>query len=669
MSEREEKTMSAARIKELTELLNYHAHKYYVEDSPEISDYEYDHLLHELEQLEEKYPELKDPASPTVRVGGRILEGFESVTHDVPMQSLHDSFNEQDVLDFDARVSGVLGSGTYEYVAEHKIDGLSVSLEYRDGLFVRGSTRGDGITGEDVTQNLKTIASIPLRLKDAVPLLEVRGEVFMAKDTFDSLNARREKNEEPLFANPRNAAAGSLRQLNPAIARERKLDIFVFNIQKIEGVEIKTHTEALDFLKEQGFKVIPQRKAYKTIKEAFDRVLEIGEERYSLPFEIDGAVLKINNLEQREILGSTSKFPRWAEAYKFPAETKKTKLLDIIVQVGRTGVITPNAVLAPVRVAGSTVSRVTLHNLDYIREKDIKIGDYVMVRKAGDIIPEVVEVSKEDRDGTERDFHMPERCPECGAEVLRTDGEAAYRCVGTSCPAQLARSIIHFASRDAMDIDGLGPAIVNQLIDNGLITSWADLYYLNKEDVAKLEKMGDKSAQNLLDALEETKKRELSRLLFAFGIRLNGQRSSKLLAKHFGSLENIMNATAEEMSQIPDIGEKTAQNVFEYLKNEKNLELIQKLAEAGVNTEYHAEEGETNRLSGKKFVITGKFEELSRAEMTALVEKNGGKASGSVSKNTDYVIAGEDAGSKLDKANALGVTVLTFDEFMKMLGE
>ena len=507
-----------------------------------------------MEELEEKYPEQRDPASPTARVGGEILEGFAPVVHEVPMQSLHDSFDEQDVLDFDARVSGVLGSGNYEYVVEHKIDGLSVSLEYRDGIFVRGSTRGDGLSGEDVTQNLKTILSIPLRLKEAIPFLEVRGEVFMSKNTFEELNAQREKNEEALFANPRNAAAGSLRQLNPAIAGERRLDIFVFNIQQMEGKTIRTHTEGLDYLRRQGFKVIPQEKAYRDIKEAYQRVLAIGEERYTLPFEIDGAVLKINDLEQREILGATSKFPRWAEAFKFPAETKKTKLLDIVVQVGRTGVVTPNAVLEPVRVAGSTVSRVTLHNMDYIREKDIRIGDWVMVRKAGDIIPEIVEVAAGERTGEEREFHMPEACPECGSAIVRAEGEAAYRCIGTGCPAQLSRSIIHFASRDAMDVDGLGPALVNQLIDRGMIASFADLYFLDKDEVAGLDKMGEKSAQNLMDAIEETKKRDLSRLLFAFGIRLNGQRSSKLLAKRFGSLEAIMEATAEQMSEIHDIG-------------------------------------------------------------------------------------------------------------------
>lgn len=657
--------MSIERMKELTKFLNYHAHKYYVEDQPEISDYDYDRLLHELEELEKKYPEQKDPASPTSRIGGEILEGFAPVVHEVPMQSLHDSFNKQDVLDFDERVSGVLGKGNYEYAVEHKIDGLSVSLEYRDGVFVRGSTRGDGVTGEDVTQNLRGIPAIPLQLKEPLPFLEVRGEVYMGKSTFEQLNAQREKNEEPLFANPRNAAAGSLRQLNPAISRERKLDIFVFNIQKIEGKVITTHTEGLSYLKEQGFKVIPQKKAYTDVESAFARVLEIGEERYQLPFEIDGAVIKINRLDQREILGSTSKFPRWAEAYKFPAETKKTKIRDIIVQVGRTGVITPNAVLAPVRVAGSTVSRVTLHNLDYIREKEIKIGDSVMVRKAGDIIPEIVEVVKEDRTGEEREFIMPAVCPECGSAVVRAEGEAAYRCIGSNCPAQLSRSLIHFASRDAMDIEGLGPALINQLIDQKLIASPADLYFLEKKKVASLDKMGEKSAQNLMDAIEETKNRDLSRLLFAFGIRLNGQRSSKLLARHFGTLRAIMKAEVSEMAQIHDIGEKTAQNVYEFFQDGKNQEMIERLSAAGVNMQYQAQEGESNLLAGKKIVITGRFENMSRAEVTALVEKNGGKVTGSVSKNTDYVIAGEDAGSKLDKANSLGIAVFALEEFLK----
>lgn len=659
--------MSLERMKELVSLLNYHAHKYYVEDKPEISDYDYDMLLHELELLEKQYPKEIDPASPTQRVGGRILEGFEAVTHEVPMQSLHDSFNRQDVLDFDERVRNVLGQGTYEYVAEHKIDGLSVSLEYRDGLLVRGSTRGDGFVGEDVTQNLKTIPSVPLRLKEAIPLLEVRGEVFMSKNSFEELNKRRAENEEALFANPRNAAAGSLRQLNSAIAKERKLDIFIFNIQQIVGKEIRTHAEGLEYLKSQGFKVIPQKQAYADIESAFERVLAIGEERYTLPFEIDGAVLKINDLEQREILGSTSKFPRWAEAYKFPAETKKTKLLDIIVQVGRTGVLTPNAVLEPVRVAGSTVSRVTLHNMDYIREKDIRIGDFVMVRKAGDIIPEIVEALHEERAGEEREFFMPKRCPVCGAEVVRAEGEAAYRCIGSNCPAQLSRAIIHFASRDAMDIDGLGPALINQLIERDLLHSSADLYDLQAAELEQLDKMGAKSAQNLIAAIENSKTRDLSRLLFAFGIRLNGQRASKLLAKHFGSLAALMEASAEEMAAISDIGEKTAQNVYEFFREESNLLLVRHLEEVGVNFQYHAEEGESNLLVGKKFVITGKFEEMSRAELTGLIEKNGGKTAGSVSKNTDYVVAGEEAGSKLEKANALGVPVLSISELLEML--
>lgn len=659
--------MSVKRLKELTKYLTYHAHKYYVEDSPEITDYEYDMLLRELKELEEKYPEQKDPASPTTRVGGAVLTGFDTVSHTVLMQSLNDAFSKEEILEFDQRVSGTLGDMPYDYVVEYKIDGLSVSLEYHDGLFTRGSTRGDGAVGEDVTQNLKTVKSIPLRLTEPVPFLEVRGEVFIGKKDFEKLNIRREENEEPLFANPRNAAAGSLRQLDPSITKDRHLDIFIFNIQQIEGKEIATHAEGLEYLRKLGFKVVPQNRTYPDIGSAFARVLEIGEEREHLPFEIDGAVIKVNSLAERETLGATSKCPRWAVAYKFPAETKKTRVLDIVVQVGRTGAVTPNAVLEPVRVAGSTVSRATLHNLAFIRERDIMIGDNVLVRKAGDIIPEIIEVVKEDRTGEERPFIMPERCPECGAEIVREDGEAAYRCVGTNCPAQLVRNIIHFASKGAMDIDGLGPAIIEQMIDRSLIASPADLYFLKKEEVAGMEKMGEKSAQNLLDALEQSKGNDLSRLLFAFGIRLNGQRSSKLLAKQFRSLDAIMESEVEQMAAVHEIGEKTAQYVYDFFRNPANRELVEKLKAAGVNTLYLEKEGESDRLAGKKFVITGKFEGIPRTELTAKIEQNGGSVIGSVSKKTDYVLAGEDAGSKLDKANQLGIPVVGIAELDEML--
>lgn len=658
--------MVQEEIKKLTEFLHYHAHRYYVLDMPEISDFEYDMALRKLKELEEAHPEYKDPASPTSRVVGQVSEGFESVEHIVPMQSLNDAFSREEVMEFDTRVASALDA-PYAYGVEYKIDGLSVSLEYENGIFMRGSTRGDGKTGEDVTQNLKTIHSIPLKLKEAVPYLEVRGEVFISKKDFEVINREREKNGEPLFANPRNAAAGSLRQLDSSIAAKRRLDIFIFNIQRCEGKTFASHHEGLLYLAEMGFKTVPGKGVYHSADEAFERVLEIGRERESLSFDIDGAVIKIDNLEQREILGSTSKCPRWAVAYKFPAETKKTKLVDIVLQVGRTGAITPNAVLEAVQVAGSTVRRATLHNMDYIKEKDIMIGDMVYVRKAGDIIPEIVEVAKEERTGSEVQFVMPEHCPECGEKIERVEGEAVHRCTGSNCPAQMQRNLEHFASRDAMDIEGLGPAVVEQLTEAGLLHSAADLYELKKEQLVALERFGEKSAENLLAAIEASKERDLARVLYALGIRLNGQRSSMLLAKAFGSMENLMEQTEESLKAVHEIGDKTAAYVYEYFKNPHNCELIEKLALAGVNMVHHEAENITEKLLGKKFVITGKFEEFSRNDVTELVEKNGGSALGSVSKKTDYVVAGEDAGSKLDKAQALGIPVLTIEEFLDML--
>ena len=658
--------MVREEIQKLTEFLNYHAHRYYVLDMPEISDYEYDMALRKLKELEEAHPEFKDPASPTTRVIGQVSEGFESVEHSVAMQSLNDAFSREEVMEFDERVATILEE-PYSYGVEYKIDGLSVSLEYKNGVFFRGSTRGDGKTGEDVTQNLKTIHSIPLKLKEAVPYLEVRGEVFISKEDFEKVNAEREKNGEALFANPRNAAAGSLRQLDSSVAAKRRLDIFIFNIQQCEGKTFTTHYEGLSYLAEMGFKIVPQRGIYRSADEAFERVLEIGRERDDLPFEIDGAVLKIDRLDQREILGSTSKCPRWAVAYKFPAETKKTRLTDIVLQVGRTGAITPNAVLEPVQVAGSTVRRATLHNMDYIREKDILIGDMVYVRKAGDIIPEIVEVAKEERTGVERRFEMPEFCPECGEKIERLAGEAVHRCTGSNCPAQMQRNLEHFASRDAMDIEGLGPAVVEQLTEAGLLHSAADLYELKKEQLVKLERFGEKSAENLLAAIEDSKGRDFAKVLYALGIRLNGQRSSLLLAKAFGSMDTLMSQTQESLMGIHEIGEKTAAYVYEYFQNQHNRELIEKLKLAGVNMEHHEAADMTEKLSGKKFVVTGKFEALSRNDVTELIEKNGGTAAGSVSKKTDYVIAGEDAGSKLDKAQSLGVPVLTIEEFLKII--
>lgn len=659
--------MSIARLLELTELLKYHSHKYYVEDNPEISDFEYDMLLRELKALEEKYPESRDPESPTLRVGGEVLEEFEKVNHEIPMQSLNDAFSKQEILDFDQRVREALSLKEVEYVTEYKIDGLSVSLEYENGKFVRGSTRGDGFVGEDVTSNLKTVKSIPLSLKDNIEFLEVRGEIFIGKSDFEKINSKREANGEPLFANPRNAAAGSLRQLDSSIAAERKLDIFVFNIQKIVGPNIKTHSEGLEFLARQGFKVVSKNAAFKNIDDAFNRVEEIGKERSDLKFEIDGAVIKVNNLDYRNILGSTSKCPRWAIAYKFPAETKKTKLKDIVIKVGRTGVLTPNAVLEPVRVAGSVISKATLHNLDYIKEKDIKIGDTVFIRKAGDIIPEIVSVDKSARNGSEKDFVMPSFCPVCGAEVVREEGEAAHRCIGSSCPAQAVRSIIHFASRDAMDIDGLGPALIEQMTACGMLLDISDLYYLNKDEIAKMDKMGAKSAQNLIDAIEKSKKNDLSRLLFAFGIRLNGQRSSKILAKEFKTLDKIRSLKAEDMTAVHDIGEKTAQNIERFFRSPENNSIIEKLKAAGVNTEYlETESNNKAALLGLKIVITGTIEGISRSELVKIIEQNGGAVSGSVSKKTNLVIAGENAGSKLTKANELGVKVISYEDFLKM---
>ncbi len=655
------------RIAELTKLLTYHSHQYYVLDNPEISDYEYDMLLRELKDLEEKYPEYKDPASPTVRVIGSVAENFESVTHVVPMLSLNDAFSKEEVLDFDKRVKDAVGD--VEYVTEYKIDGLSVSLEYENGLFVRGSTRGDGLVGEDVTENLKTINSIPLKLTSPVPYIEVRGEVFMSKATFDKLNHAREDAGQALFANPRNAAAGSLRQLDSSIARERNLDIFIFNIQRAEGVEFSTHHEGLALLKKLGFKTVQQNEVFKNIEDAFRQVEIIGKERDTLPFDIDGAVIKVNDLATREELGTTAKCPRWAVAFKYPPETKKTRLLDIFIQVGRTGKITPNALLEPVRVAGSVISKTTLHNIDFIRERDIKIGDNVYVRKAGDIIPEIVGVELKDRTGDEKDFLMPDVCPECGAPIVRVEGEAAHRCTGDSCPAQLLRRLMHYVSRDAMDIEGLGPAVLEKFLDEGFIKSPADLYTLEKEKIASLDKMGEKSAENLLNSIENSKTRDLYRFLYALGINLNGLKSSKAVCKRFTSMEEIMSAGFESLTEIPDIGEKTAQNIVEFFKSEENKNLVMRLISLGVNDKAEEVTQKGTTLSGKKFVVTGKFEGITRDDIVAIIEENGGENLSSVSKKTDYLIVGENAGSKLQKAESLGVATLTLDEFMNIIQE
>lgn len=654
------------KIEELTNLLEYHSKKYYIDDNPEITDFEYDKLMRELETLEAQYPQYAFASSPTKRVGGMPLDKFEQVVHEVKMESLRDAFSEKELWDFDTAVSGKISE--YSYVVEHKIDGLSVSLEYRDGEFVRGSTRGDGIIGEDVTSNIRTINTVPMRLKEKIPFLEVRGEVFISKENFKKINAERENNEEAVFANPRNAAAGSLRQLDPKIAAERKMDIFVFNIQQIIGKEITSHLDGLKFLREQGFKVILNDIEFKTMSDVINKIKEIGEERDTLYFDIDGAVVKVNSFSQRSILGSTSKYPKWAIAYKFPAERKETKIEDILVQVGRTGAVTPLAVLLPIRIAGSTVSRATLHNMDYISEKDIRIGDTVVIQKAGDIIPEVVEVVKDKRTGNEQEFFMPESCPECGALIIREEGEAAHRCSGMNCPAQRLRHIIHFVSRNAMDISGLGPALIQQLLDKGLIETAADLYYLKEPELAALDKMGQKSAQNLLTALEASKQNPLHRLINALGIRHIGEAAAKILADKYSTLESLMSAKCEELSKINDIGEVMAESICKFFAEPQNLAFIEKLRRAGVN--FNAEEkkeGSDNRFAGKSFVLTGTLSGYTRAEASEIIERLGGKTTSSVSKKTDYVLAGAEAGSKLEKAAALGVTVINEQEFEEMI--
>ncbi len=659
-----DKTEIKARIDALRKELEYHSKKYYVDDSPEISDFEYDKLLRELEILEAENPEFYSPLSPTVRVGGTVSDGFEAVTHTVKMESLQDAFSFDELMEFDKRIKSALNCS---YVVEHKIDGLSVSLEYRNGEFVRGSTRGDGITGEDVSENIKTIPSVPLKLSENIEFLEVRGEVFMPRSSFVALNQLREEMEETLFANPRNAAAGSLRQLDSKIAAKRKLDIFVFNIQQIEGVEVKTHIEGLKLLKRLGFKTILNDKVFDNIEAVIAEIDRIGESRGTLPFDIDGAVIKVNELSKRKELGSTTKYPKWAIAYKFPAEQKETKISDIKIQVGRTGVLTPLAYLEPVRIAGSTVSRATLHNYDYIVEKDIKIGDTVIIEKAGDIIPAVVEVVTAKRKGLEIAFKMPDICPECGAEVLRLDGEAAYKCTGINCPAQRMRHIIHFVSKSAMDIDGLGPAVIEQLLNNGLIETAADLYYLEKEQIAKLDKMGEKSAENLLAALEKSKQNELSRVITARGIPHIGEKAAKVLAEYARSLDKLIEIPESELTAIAEIGPIMAKSITEFFVNNENIRFIERLKSAGVSMDSVPESSADNRFQGLTFVLTGTLEKYTRSDASNIIESFGGKTSSSVSKKTSYVLAGKEAGSKLDKAVSLGVKVISETEFEEMV--
>ncbi|NLP14549.1 MAG: NAD-dependent DNA ligase LigA [Clostridium sp.] len=657
------------RICELREILNYHSHKYYVEDAPEISDYEYDALYRKLEKLEEMRPDLITPDSPTQRVGDKLLEGFEKVIHAVQMQSLADAFSEGELYAFDKRVREAVGKDI-EYVVEKKIDGLSVSLLYENGIFIRGATRGDGLIGEDVTQNLRTIKSIPLKLKKSLPLLEVRGEVFISKKDFMSINEEQEKAGQQLFANPRNAAAGSLRQLDPKIANLRKLDIFIFNIQRIEEESFDKHSQTLEYLRELGFKVSPGYKVCRDINEVWDEIRHIGDEREDMSFEIDGAVVKVNSLRHREILGSTTKTPRWAVAYKYPAEVKQTVLKDIQINVGRTGVLTPIAILDPVRLAGSTVGRATLHNVDYIKEKDIRIGDTVSIRKAGDIIPEVVEVVFEKRSGNEVEFRMPGKCPVCSADVVREMGEAAYRCTGIDCSAQLYRSIVHFASRDAMNIEGLGPAIIDMLLSKGIIKGIADLYYLHKEkdSLIDMERMGEKSVANLLASIEKSKSNNIDRLIFGFGIRHIGIRAAQLLSENFESLDALMEASLEDIKSIPEFGDKMAESVVVFFNQKQTKDIIEKLKAVGVNILSDGKRKiNDSRFDGKTFVLTGTLRGFTRKEAEEIIKNFGGKTSASVSKKTDFVLAGDEAGSKLDKAMALGIPVINEDRFIEMI--
>ena len=653
-------------IQSLRRELEQANYEYYVLDNPSMSDYDFDHKLRRLEELESKYPELVTPDSPTQRVGGKVADGFSEVHHRVPLESLQDVFSFEELSDFDQRVRETLSAGV-EYDVEPKVDGLSVALEYENGLFIRGATRGDGQVGEDVTENLKTIPSIPLRLPEALPSLIVRGEVFMPKKIFEQLNADRELKGETLFANPRNAAAGSLRQLDPKVAASRKLDIRVFNIQWAEGKTFTTHTETLEYLQEQRFKVIPHYSC-STIQEAAERIAAMGDSREEFPFDIDGAVVKVNNLAERDALGSTAKFPRWAAAYKYPPEQKESVVEDIVVQVGRTGVLTPKAVIKAVRLAGTTVTNATLHNQDFITEKDIRIGDTVLVQKAGEIIPEIVSVLKEKRPEGTVPYHLPDHCPVCGAPVARDEDGAHIRCTGAECPAQRLRHIVHFASRDAMDIEGLGPAVVESLVGAGLVKGPGDLYQLHAGDVELLERMGKKSAENLMAAIEKSKAAGLGRLLFAFGIRQVGQKAGKVLAARFGTLDALMTATEEDLTAVPDIGGITAKSLLDWFANDQSQHLIRTLREAGVSFD-STEAPVGDRLAGKTFVLTGTLPTMDRKEAAALIEAQGGKVSGSVSKKTSYVVAGEAAGSKLKKANDLGIPVLTEEELMKLLSE
>jgi DNA ligase (NAD+) len=662
-----------ARIAQLSELIRHHDYLYHVLDRPEISDHEYDRLLRELRQLEEAIPELRRPDSPTQRVGGRPVEGFAKVPHSPPMLSLDNAFGEEEMREFDRRVRSLAGDEAVAYVCELKIDGLSISLRYEDGLFVQGATRGDGEVGEDVTENLRTVRSVPLRLRPVrgqIPSLVIaRGEIYLPKSTFEEFNRLLEADGKPPFQNPRNAAAGAVRQKDPRMTAGRRLDSFIYNLVGAAGFELADHWSSLELLAELGFKVNPHRIRANDIEQVIVWTEEWRTRRYDLDYEIDGLVIKVDSLAQRERMGFTSRFPRWAVAFKYPAEEVETLVEAITVEVGRTGAITPAAELRPVRVAGTTVKRATLHNEDNIRQKDVRVGDAVIIRKAGEIIPEVVRVIVEKRPPNAIPWEFPSQCPACGTALIRPEGEAAIRCPNPLCPAQQYRAILHFVSRPAMNIEGLGEALVGLLLEEGLIRDAADLYYLTKEQVASLERMGDKSAENLVRAIDATRSNPLHRLVFALGIRHVGERAAKLLAEQFGSMEAIENATAEQLTAVHGLGDKIAESVLQYFANPRSHELLRKLREAGVNMEAEKRDPAGGPLSGKTVVVTGTLARWGREEVEELIERLGGKASGSVSKKTTFVLAGEAAGSKLQKARDLGVLVLTEEEFHRLIGE
>ena len=650
-------------IKELREKLNENARLYYTLDASTMSDYEYDRLDRRLQELEAAHPEEITPDSPTQRVGDAVLNDFAEVRHPVPLESLEDVFDGDEVKGFLSKVLETLPRA--EYSVEPKVDGLSVALEYRDGRFYQGATRGDGRVGEDVTGNLRTVRSIPKNLPEKLPRLIVRGEVYMARSVFDRINEELELEGKPLLANPRNAAAGSLRQKDPKVCAKRQLDIAVFNLQLVEGRSFATHSETLDYLREQGFPVIPHT-VLRDPEEILEQMQKLGDNRMDFPYDIDGAVVKLNNLSDRTILGSTAKCPKWAVAYKYPPEQKESKVVDIVVQVGRTGVLTPKAVLEPVRLAGTTVTNATLHNQDYITEKDIRVGDTVVVQKAGEIIPEIVSVVRAKRPEGTKPYHLPDKCPVCGAAVLRDPDGAAVRCTGAECPAQLLRNMIHFASRDAMDIDGVGPAVLQQLIESGLVSNPADLYDLRAEQLEGLDRMGKKSAQNAVDAIARSKENDLWRLIFALGIRQVGAKAAKILATHFGSMDGLCRATAEELTEIDDVGAVTADYITHWMQSDQAADLLARLQKAGVNMECHQELVD-RRFAGMTFVLTGALTRFTREEAGEMIELRGGKVSSSVSKKTTYVVAGENAGSKLKKAGELGVSVLSEEEFLALL--